>query len=122
MQECAFGFSWVLNILFDVLIFKRHCWEINIHLIACVTTSQHRSNSDSDPEFLILGFLLTVASSLNVTPNLLLPTNSANDTEKQAKHLKKTQPKPNPNKTSKTPPNQQQQGTGGSVRIPASTM
>ena len=46
MQECAFGLSWVWNILFDVLIVKLHCWKINIHLIAWVTTSHYRSNSD----------------------------------------------------------------------------
>lgn len=51
----------MLNILFDVLIFPLHCWEINIHLIACVTTSQHRSNSDLDPESLILYLLFSVS-------------------------------------------------------------
>lgn len=57
-----FGFSWVLNILFDVLIFQPHCWEINMHLIACMTSSQHRSNGDLDPDTLILYLLLSVSS------------------------------------------------------------
>lgn len=77
---CTFGFSWVLNILFEVLIFKLHCWKIHMHLIACVTTSHHRGNSDSDPDSLILYLLFPVSCSLDFTPNILLPTNSVSDT------------------------------------------